>query len=298
MNIHVDPVPASETEFRTISAKCIPRFESLRLPQYKPGPVPDLKWIEISKLIIDPTYQRALGSLAWRHIVEIATNFNWCKFAPVIVSPVEGGFFAIIDGQHRTTAAFIRQIKMVPCQSIVADRAQQAEAFAAINTKVTRLYPVNIFHAELESGDPLAKQVAEVAARAGIKIPRNKMSKRDMPGNGLNAVNALKSVVRTFGDETAITALQCITETGDGNPHMLKSILIRALAEVLSQRPFWRERGGDLLKAFDEIDFQAQIDQAAIDARTGVDTQLSALVRRLGSWLDERDEPVALLAAE
>ncbi len=60
-----------------------------------------LTWVENAPMVVDDSYQRAMGSLAWRHIIAIADNFDWSKFTPVIVAPVEGGFYAIIDGQHR-----------------------------------------------------------------------------------------------------------------------------------------------------------------------------------------------------
>jgi hypothetical protein len=176
----------------------------------------------------------------------------------------------------------------VPCCVVQADRAKQAAAFAAINAKITRLYPNNILHAELRAGDPLAQRVADVSLRAGIKVPRNKMLKRDMPPNATIAVASLKSIVATYGEEVSVTALQCIVETGDGNPGMLKGVLMRALAEVLSQRPFWREAGDALFRAFDDIDFQEQIHLAENDARVGFDSPLSALVKRLGDWLDSK----------
>ncbi len=281
-----------EAEFRSISAKAIPNHEKLKLSPLKPGPAPMMNWLEIHLLVVDDSYQRAMGSLAWRHIIAIADNFDWSKFTPVIVAPVEGGFYAIIDGQHRTTAAFLHNIKKVPCCIVQADRAQQAAAFAAINSKVTRLRHNNIFHAELQAGDVFAARVANVAERAGVKIPRHKMSRRDMPPNGIIAVSSLKSIVAAYGDEVVISALQCITETGDGNPHMLQGILMRALAEVLSRRPLWREAGDALFRAFDEIDFQEQIDLAHQDAKVGVSTNLSALTRRLGAWLDERNAQI------
>jgi hypothetical protein len=87
--------------------------------------------------------------------------------------------------------------------------------------------------------------------------------------------------------EVTISVLQCVTETGDGNSHMLKGVLIRALSDVLSQRPMWRESGDALFRAFDDIDYQEQIDLAHQDARVGVSTPLSALIRRLGDWLGE-----------
>jgi hypothetical protein len=278
-----------EAEFRSISAKPIPNHERLKLSPLKPGPAPMMNWLEIHLLVVDDSYQRAMGSLAWRHIISIADSFDWSKFTPVIVAPVEGGFYAIIDGQHRTTAAFLHNIKKVPCCIVQADRAQQAAAFAAINAKVTRLRHNNIFHAELQAGDAFAARVANVAERAGVKIPRHKMSRKDMPLNGIVAVSSLKSIIATYGDEVVITALQCIIETGDGNPYMLQGVLMRALSEVLSQRPLWREAGDALFRVFDEIDYQEQIDLAHQDAKVGVSTVLSALTRRIGAWLDERE---------
>jgi hypothetical protein len=79
----------------------------------------------------------------------IAENFDWSKFAPVIVAPVEAGRFAIVDGQHRTTAAVLRGQKTVPCQIVQADRAKQAEAFAAVNGNVTKTNAQQLFHARL-----------------------------------------------------------------------------------------------------------------------------------------------------
>jgi len=93
-------------------------------------------------LLVDTEYQREIGRRGAVNVVQIAEHFDWSKFAPVIVAPVAGGHFAIVDGQHRTTAAMLRDIKEVPCQLVQADRAKQAAAYAAVNgnvTKTTRL---------------------------------------------------------------------------------------------------------------------------------------------------------------
>ena len=76
--------------------------------EFSPGPAPFLEWIEINKLVVDVTYQREIGRRGATNVNQIAENFDWSKFAPVIVAPVEGGQFAIVDGQHRTTAAMLR----------------------------------------------------------------------------------------------------------------------------------------------------------------------------------------------
>ena len=66
--------------------------------EFSPGPAPFLEWIEINKLVVDVTYQREIGRRGAANVNQIAENFDWSKFAPVIVAPVEGGHFAIVDG--------------------------------------------------------------------------------------------------------------------------------------------------------------------------------------------------------
>ncbi|MEA2772249.1 MAG: hypothetical protein QOD93_5211 [Acetobacteraceae bacterium] len=75
------------------------------------------------------------------NIARIAEYFEWSKFSPVIVAPVEGGLFSIIDGQHRATAAALRGVPEVPCEIVHIDRTRQAEAFAAINDNTTKVPP-------------------------------------------------------------------------------------------------------------------------------------------------------------
>lgn len=102
------------------------------------GPVPEMRWLPIGKLIVDDAYQREITPAGQRNIRAIADAFSWMKFAPVVVSPVAGGAYAIVDGQHRTTAAATIGVDSVPCLIIQADRKQQAQAFRAINGQVIR----------------------------------------------------------------------------------------------------------------------------------------------------------------
>ena len=60
---------------------------------FSPGPAPFLGWVEIEKLVVDTEYQRDIGRRGTANVHHIAENFDWSKFAPVIVAPVEGGFF-------------------------------------------------------------------------------------------------------------------------------------------------------------------------------------------------------------
>lgn len=105
------------------------------------GPAPQLQWIEIGLLSVDEAYQRAITLAGRKQVRAIAQGFRWTHFAPVIVAPVEGGRFAIIDGQHRTTAARLRGMKSVPCMVVQADGTEQARAFSAVNMQQTAVRP-------------------------------------------------------------------------------------------------------------------------------------------------------------
>ena len=73
--------------FQHISAE---RFDK-PASDFKPGPAPQLMWIDIKDLVVDLTYQRDIGKRGAANIRQIADNFDWSKFAPVMVAPIEGG---------------------------------------------------------------------------------------------------------------------------------------------------------------------------------------------------------------
>lgn len=136
------------------------------------GRVGGLDFLPIEKLVVDERYQRQVSSKGMRRIREIALNFSWLKFTPVVVAPCKGGKFAIIDGQHRTAAAKARgDISEVPCFVIDADAAQQAAAFVAINAENIGLRTTTMWRAQREAGEPLACAVFSVIENAGLSVP-------------------------------------------------------------------------------------------------------------------------------
>jgi hypothetical protein len=226
------------------------------------GPAPYLEWVMIDRLVIDRAYQRSISRAGSANIARIAEYFEWSKFSPVIVAPIEGGLFSIIDGQHRTTAAMLRGIEKVPCQIIHIDRAKQAEAFAAINGNTTRVSPQVVYYARLTGKDPAAEQMATVLSAAGVTVVRRNLTLRDMKGGETNAVGILFKLLRSYGSETLITALQCICQTGNQNAGFLRARVIEALCLVLQKNLKWREAGDRLLRAMDTFDFIEAWDEA------------------------------------
>jgi hypothetical protein len=262
-----------QTMFRLLSTD---RFAA-PASEFRPGPAPQLQWIEIDQLVVDPAYQRDIGRRGATNVKQIAEKFDWSKFAPVIVAPVEGGLFAIVDGQHRTTAAILRGLKAVPCQTVQADRAKQAEAFAAVNGNVTKTNAQQLFHARLAAGDEDARRLAQVCAAGGVEITRRNFTQKEAKLGQTQAVSALIRCLDRYGDATLITALQCVTQTGDGNPGFLRATIIEALCEVLQALPKWREAGDALLKAMDDFEFADAWERAMV----GRNFVLSPVVRQL-----------------
>ncbi len=221
---------------------------------FAPGPAPMLQWIATEQFVVDDAYQREIGRRGRENVLHIAEHFDWSKFAPVIVAPVEGGLYAIVDGQHRTTAAILRGIEQVPCQVVQADRTQQAAAYAAVNGNITKTSPQQLFHARLAAGDVEAREIAEVCAVAGVTIARRNLVVAQMKVGQTQAVGALARCLKVYGRETLITALQCITETSEGNSGFVRATIVEGLCDALHGTA-WRDAGEALLRAMDSFSF-------------------------------------------
>jgi len=228
---------------------------------FAPGPAPILEWIAIERLLVDTEYQREIGRRGATNVIQIAEHFDWSKFAPVIVAPVEGGRFAIVDGQHRTTAAMLREIKEVPCQVVQADRAKQAAAYAAVNGNITKTTAQQLYHARLAANDPEALDISSICSSAEVEVLRRNVPLSEMKVGQTQAIGALTRCAKLYGRETLITALQCITQTSDGNAGFVKATIIEALCQVLHDVPAWRDAGDTLLRAMDKFRFPDAWDQ-------------------------------------
>ena len=239
------------------------------------GPAPQLQWIAVADLVVDDGYQRpTTGQESRRNIRRIARAFNWRQFAPVIVSPVEGGGFAIIDGQHRTTAASLCGIERVPCLVVLATRREQAEAFKAINGNVTQVSRQAIFKASLASGDLEARRIEDVATAAGVRILFSNRDSRNRKTNETTALIVITKGIRDHGDATVTTALRGILAASGDGPCILFADIIGAVVEVLGAHPEWRDHPG-LMKALEGIDFATSRTDAAVAARKAPGTTAS-----------------------
>jgi hypothetical protein len=215
-----------------------------------------LQWVKIADLVVDPSYQRPIFGEGRRNVDRIARNFRWSYFAPVVVSPVEGGKFAIIDGQHRTTAAALVGIESVPCQVVIAGRDEQAAAFKAINGATTRISRMALHAAAVVANEQEALEIAEVCADAGVELLRYPVPLESQAPGQTMAVGAIQAVLRRYGREVVVTALRCFTRSSNNRPGVLTARMIKAMCEVLHRNPGWRS-GFVLLAAVDRLDLAA-----------------------------------------
>lgn len=218
-------------------------------------------------------------------------------FAPVIVSPVLGGLYAIIDGQHRATAAALCGIELVPCNVVLADRREQALAFEAINSQVTRVTRQQIYKARLASGDAEALRIAAAVKAAGVRIlPDNSPSSRNKPHETM----ALASIARALaqhGDEVLVCALRGIVLAAGAESGLLTGLTITAASTVLADHPEWAgHRGiGDAMAMFDLLSEVAAARQRAMLIRgtNAQDNLQSRLVEHLADVLSGRRRRLA-----
>lgn len=259
------------------------------------GERPELQWVKISRLRIDPKYQREIADRGARNVISIATNFRWSKFEPVMVAPIAGNLFAVINGQHRATGAALRGFESIPCCIVAATTAEQADSFVAINGDVTVMTPLQLHAARLAAGDPAATRLVEACNDAGVTIcrypvPANKVK----PGETL-AIGMLRSMLGKYGHDVLVAALSCITQTRRGNPGMIRAQLVEALCSVLEAMPVWRVDRARLIFRMQTFDFAAEFNAARGRSIESGEKVAAHLIEAIGAHLEAAapEEPKA-----
>ena len=222
-------------------------------------------------------YQRLWAAAKWAKNPEASRE--------VVVSPVEGGKFAIIDGQHRTTSAALVGFESVPCQIVIAARAEQAAAFKAINGTTTPISQMALHAAALVASEPWAVQIAHVCACAEVELLRYPVPTDKQPPGQTMAVGAIARCLKQYGEATLITALQCVTQTSNNQPGALSARTIKALCAVLHADTKRRDSGLALFEAFDSIDLMSIQEASAVDAAMKKVGRVQAMADRIHAQL-------------
>ncbi len=277
-------------------------YRPLRKFAFRPAPVParsigrqaTLTHIPLDQLVIDESYQRAITPQGRGNIVRIVESFDWRMFSPLIVVPVETGDgqrWAIIDGQHRATAALMHGgVRSVPCMVIEASRAEAAACFAAINGAVTAMQKGQMWHARVAAGEHFACEVAAICARAGVTILKHKAGAESWRVGDTLAVGAIEVTHRKYGAAVLEATLASITGSRDGNAGHLRADVIKAVAANVVDHQHDR---ASATAAMQGVVLEDQIGQAtvtAVDSRRPVHVELT---QRLAVYFADRRKSAA-----
>lgn len=256
------PQPRTYRHLKPIVALDMPQ------PSMALGERAELCLLPLDRLVVDDRYQRAIGKQGRPNILRILAGFDWRKFTPVVVTPVGDGLYAIIDGQHRATAALMHPaIDMIPCMVVRVTPEEAAACFAAINGQVTTVTRGQIWKARVTSGDPAAAQIQRVLDAAEVRILAYKMPGTPYRKGDTLAVNTIEHCFRRHGPEILTLALQGVTQSGDGNPGCLVAPMIIAMCAIVAGVPELMSDPGRFFTLMDELNLERVLNEMAVKAK-------------------------------
>jgi hypothetical protein len=256
-----------------------------RRPVEECGPAPQLQWLDIAALVVDPAYQRDITAQGKRNVKRIAELFDWRYFSPVVVAPIAGGRYAVVDGQHRTTAAMLVGHASVPCQVILAAPGEQAKAFTAVNGTVTRVHTLAMHKAAVAAGDATAREVERVAKAGGAKILSYPVPElKQAPGQTM-AIGAVRELIQEYGAEATILGLRAVTETKNAVRGGLTGPIVKSMGRLAAMWLIQGRSETGFIGSVGELNLIREADKAARNDRAPGEAVAAAIVRRLAPRL-------------
>lgn len=199
------------TFFRQVDVSDLPPVEPV------PQAAPQLLWVNIADLVIDERYQRPLAKGNIKAIRRIADEFHWSRFSPVLVAPVAGGKYALIDGQHRAHAAALCGFGSIPAMVSLVAPEEQALAFIEINTRSIRVGREQVYRAALTAGEGWALECRDVVAAAGCRLMISRYSTADKKPGMIFTVALIQRIVEAGKGEAVTRALAALMEYDSGS---------------------------------------------------------------------------------
>jgi hypothetical protein len=200
-------------------------------------PAPVLQWLKVADLVVDERYQRPLQSSNWASIHKIAADFMWSRFSAVLVAPIEGGRYAIIDGQHRTHAAAMIGIEAVPAMIVMIHAHEQAKAFVDVNTRRVAIHPATIFKAALAAREEWAVNAVEAVQAAGCRLLTSPTALRDRKPGDIMSIALIRGAVAS-GKSWAVTeSLKALMEFEPNSVANFSDLILAPLVQAVSSFP-------------------------------------------------------------
>lgn len=213
------------------------------VPNEDIGPPGELQWIRLDELFIDRQYQRHVLERGKRNIKAMVQEFSWALFGALVIGRRGLTRYAVIDGQHRAIAAALRgDIAKVPCIVLQGGQQQEARAFSAINSNVTRIHPLQAFRASVVAGDHDSLATVRVVEAAGAKI--SPYPKQELGEGETQSLAVIRQLVRNYGPRFTTLVLRFL-RTLDPNTG-LSQVAIQGAARVLNEHEEWLPRLDEL----------------------------------------------------
>jgi hypothetical protein len=206
-----------------------------------PGRSPKLDWLPINNLVVNDEYQRPISISGKKNIFKIMQQFSWSRFSPVICREVPGkGLYEIIDGQHRTTAAFNMGYDAVPAMIVSCSDEEAARIFAAVNGTIMRMSPLAVYKAALAGGEQWAVECREAAEAAGCEILRYPIARKHQRPLQTMAVTSIRRVHAVHGPAILKAAFRLLAASQNSHAlGFLSSYLITQWSRIIASRPGW-----------------------------------------------------------
>lgn len=276
------PVPAARRESmaKTGRGGSTKTAEKAEAKLAGPGPKPRLGWLKLADLRVDSRYQRNVKKEGRAGVNRMAKDFSWRRFTPLVVAPIDGSSFAVVDGQHRLLAARKRgDIPELPCYIIdAADVADQAGSFVSINRDRIQVGRLDQFHASIAARDGGALAIEKICKAAGITVSR--VNHPTLPP--ATATMTLAKMLKLVGEPKLVEALQLLRKAKPETPDAFRSAPIAAMARLvgLYDEKLDRKR---LVATLEEFDLDDELAKAkgyrAAAGGTLEDALLLVLVR-------------------
>lgn len=203
------------------------------------GSPPTLEWIAVDRLLIDPTYQRAIdGSKSRAIIFDMVREWDWRLCQPLAVSRRADDALMVVDGQHRLEGAKRRgDIVHLPCVVTTAgDAGNEAALFVALNQRRQKLGQHDIFTAALAAGDEGAHHAFALIERAGLSLARHCNSTAWKPLQ-VNCGPAIQKALKRYGETVVSCALVALAEAYPDKQLVRAATILRALYPIYRDEP-------------------------------------------------------------
>ena len=151
--------------------------------------------VPVGLLRIDESYQRPLDK---NHVNTLAINFKKA-YAGCLTVSYRDGWFYIIDGQHRYSAALIKEIEALSCIIVTGLTSKdEAKMFKDLNINHKKPDPYKLFKANVWNGDTSDPEVAadlqikRICDKYNIEI---KKVSRGSTGKALRCLTRARNIV-------------------------------------------------------------------------------------------------------